>query len=124
MQGWGGAGAFSDGKLTLTADIGGYLSDYLALSTLENYIREVEEIYINFGASRDRLVTGTGEAVHEMRKTALKYGISLIPYKLLHIGTDQCAQVLMGMFDYIIASTKVSVKFNETVNERNSNRSE
>lgn len=117
MQGWGGAGAFSDGKLTLTADIGGYLSDYIALSTFEKYLREVEELYIHYGTSRDRLVTGKGEAVHEVRKTALKYGITLIPYRLLHIGTDRCAQVLMAMYDYIIASSKVVVHFNETVKE-------
>ncbi|MHA2306349.1 MAG: NAD(P)/FAD-dependent oxidoreductase [Candidatus Hodarchaeales archaeon] len=117
MQGWGGAGAFSDGKLTLTADIGGYLSDYLALKTLEKYIREVESIYISYGASKDRLVTGEGESVHEMRKSALKYGITLIPYRLLHIGTDQCAQVLMKMYDHIIASSFVNVRFNETVKE-------
>ena len=117
MQGWGGAGAFSDGKLTLTADIGGYLSDYVALSTLEKYLREVEELYIHYGTSRNRLVTGKGEAVHEARKTALKYGITLIPYRLLHIGTDRCAQVLMAMYDHIIASSKVVVHFNETVKE-------
>ena len=114
MQGWGGAGAFSDGKLTLTADIGGYLSEFLALRTLESLIDEVENIYVEFGTTRDRLVTGDGESVHELRKNALKYGISLIPYRLLHIGTDRCAQVLMAMYDHIIASSKVEIHFNET----------
>jgi len=46
MQGWGGAGAFSDGKLTLTADIGGYLSEFLSISSLESFINEVEQLYI------------------------------------------------------------------------------
>jgi uncharacterized FAD-dependent dehydrogenase len=114
MQGWGGAGAFSDGKLTLTADIGGYLSDFLALRTLESLIKEVENIYVEFGTSKDRLVTGEGESVNELRKNALKYGISLIPYRLLHIGTDRCAKVLMAMYDYIITSFKVKIHFNET----------
>lgn len=117
MQGWGGAGAFSDGKLTLTADIGGYLSDYIPLSTLESYMREVEEIYIDFGTSRDRLVTGEGDAVHRVRKSALRYGITIIPYRLLHIGTDRCAQVLTEMYDHIIASSKVTIQFNETAKE-------
>jgi uncharacterized FAD-dependent dehydrogenase len=114
MQGWGGAGAFSDGKLTLTADIGGYLSEFLALRSLERLIDEVENIYVEFGTTRDRLVTGDGESVHEIRKNALKYGISLIPYRLLHIGTDRCAQVLMNMYDHIIASSKVTIHFSET----------
>ncbi len=117
MQGWGGAGAFSDGKLTLTADIGGHLSNYTSLNKLEEYIREVEEIYINFGASRERLVTGEGKPVDEARKTALKYGITLIPYRLLHIGTDKCSQVLLAMYDHLRASLKVTVNFNETAKD-------
>ncbi len=116
MQGWGGAGAFSDGKLTLTADIGGYLSEYLSLSKLEDYIQEVEDIYVRFGAARERLVTGQGEKVEEVRKNALKYGISLIPYRLLHIGTDQCAKVLHSMYYYLIDSG-VNIKFNEYASE-------
>ena len=117
MQGWGGAGAFSDGKLTLTADIGGHLSDYISINKLEEYISEVEEIYISFGASRDRLVTGEGKNVDEARKTALKYGITLIPYRLLHIGTDKCSQVLLAMYDHLKASLKIKVNFNETAKD-------
>ncbi|MHA2095101.1 MAG: NAD(P)/FAD-dependent oxidoreductase [Candidatus Hodarchaeales archaeon] len=113
MQGWGGAGAFSDGKLTLTADIGGHLSDYITLNKLEEFISEVEETYIRFGASKDRLVTGEGKLVDEARKTALKYGITLIPYRLLHIGTDKCSQILLAMYDHLKASKQVKVKFNE-----------
>jgi uncharacterized FAD-dependent dehydrogenase len=114
MQGWGGAGAFSDGKLTLTPDIGGYLSEYLSIGTLEQYIAEVEDTYIKFGTSKDRLVTGEGEKVLEIRKTALKHGITLVPYRLLHIGTDRCAEVLKSMYESIIASSKVIIHFNET----------
>ncbi len=117
MQGWGGAGAFSDGKLTLTADIGGYLSNYVILNKLEDYISEVEETYIHFGASKERLVTGEGKKVDEIRKTALIYGITLIPYRLLHIGTDQCFNVLLAMYEYLVSTTKVSVYFDEIAKE-------
>jgi uncharacterized FAD-dependent dehydrogenase len=117
MQGWGGAGAFSDGKLTLTADIGGYLSEFFSLSSLESYINEVEKHYIKFGASPDRLVTGEGEDVYEIRKNALKYGITLIPYRLLHIGTDKCPDVLKAMHHHITETSKVTIQFNETVKE-------
>ena len=117
MQGWGGAGAFSDGKLTLTAEIGGYLSDYISLNTLKKYIKEVEDIYTSFGASTDRIVSGEGPLVDEARKNALKHGIRLIPYRLLHIGTDQCAQILMAMYNHLLTSSKVQVLFNESVEE-------
>ncbi|MCK4849052.1 MAG: FAD-dependent oxidoreductase, partial [Candidatus Heimdallarchaeota archaeon] len=49
-----------------------------------------------------------------IRKNALKHGITLIPYRLLHIGTDRCAEVLKAMYDSIIASSKVTIHFNET----------
>ncbi|MFX0208346.1 MAG: NAD(P)/FAD-dependent oxidoreductase [Candidatus Hodarchaeota archaeon] len=117
MRGWGGAGAFSDGKLTLTADIGGYLSSIIPLSSLESLLKEVEDAYVKFGASKDRLVSGSGEAVHEARKKALQFGISLIPFRLLHIGTDECVKVVSVMYDTIINSSKVDIHFNETAKE-------
>jgi uncharacterized FAD-dependent dehydrogenase len=117
MRGWGGAGAFSDGKLTLTADIGGHLSSIIPLSSLEQLLKEIEDTYIEFGASKDRLVSGSGEAVHEARKKALQFGISLIPYRLLHIGTDQCAKVVSVMYNHIINSSKVDIQFKETAKE-------
>jgi uncharacterized FAD-dependent dehydrogenase len=117
MRGWGGAGAFSDGKLTLTADIGGYLSSIIPLSSLEGLLEEIEDAYVKFGASKDRLVSGSGEAVHEARKKALQFGISLIPYRLLHIGTDQCVKVVSAMYDTIINSSKVDIHFKESTKE-------
>jgi len=115
MQGWGGAGAFSDGKLTLTADIGGQLSEYLPFSTLQSLIKEVEQIYITHGASKDRLVKGDDEQIEDIRRKALQHGIILKPYRLLHIGTDQCASVLESMYQQIINSEIVDIHFNETI---------
>ncbi|MHA1973668.1 MAG: NAD(P)/FAD-dependent oxidoreductase [Candidatus Hodarchaeales archaeon] len=119
MQGWGGAGAFSDGKLTLTADIGGQLSEYLTFSTLQSLIKEVEQTYIRYGASKDRLVKGEGVKIEDIHRKALQYGIILKPYRLLHIGTDQCANVLESMYQYIIKSKIVEIHFNETIKHIN-----
>ena len=124
MQGWGGAGSFSDGKLTLTAYVGGFLADYLPLRALEELIKEIEDIYLEFGASTDRLLTGEGENISTARKNALKSGITLIPYRLLHIGTDVCVEILTKMYEFLIHTTKVTINFNETakkviINEKN-----
>ena len=61
--GLGGAGAFSDGKLTLTLEVGGRLRDYLEKSEAEALIKYVDDIYLKFGAS-DKLY-GIGGGVDE-----------------------------------------------------------
>ncbi|MFW9777982.1 MAG: NAD(P)/FAD-dependent oxidoreductase [Candidatus Heimdallarchaeota archaeon] len=117
MQGWGGAGSFSDGKLTLSPQIGGYLSAIISLTSLEQYLQVVEETYVKFGASRDRLVTGRGDAIETIRKKALQFGMSLIPYRLLHIGTDQIEKIVHSMYDHLDNSGLVEVRFRETARE-------
>ena len=49
--GWGGAGAFSDGKLTLTHAFGGFLNEFIEQPVVEQLIEEVDKIYISYGAS-------------------------------------------------------------------------
>ena len=50
LCGWGGAGAYSDGKLTLTPEFGGWLKDYLSSADLSTFIEYVDSIYQSFGA--------------------------------------------------------------------------
>ena len=75
--GLGGAGAFSDGKLTLTLEVGGRLRDYLEASDAEALIKYVDDIYLKFGAS-DKLY-GVGDEVEEVRRKACLVGLRLIP---------------------------------------------
>src|SRR4030043_41779 len=48
LCGWGGAGAFSDGKLTLSPRVGGFLSDFIPPTDLGNFIKQADEIYLSF----------------------------------------------------------------------------
>lgn len=50
VSGWGGAGAFSDGKLNLSPEIGGFLSRYVDMKTLQSFIDYVDGIYVKYGA--------------------------------------------------------------------------
>src|SRR3990172_8813276 len=68
VSGLGGAGAFSDGKLTLSPHVGGRLVDYLGLGRTEELIKHVDSLYLRFGAE-DR-VYGVGEGVEAFRKKA------------------------------------------------------
>ncbi len=97
--GLGGAGAFSDGKLTLSSQVGGRLSNYLGESDAEALISYVDEVYLKFGAP-DKLY-GIGEGVDELRGKADLAGLRLVPMPIRHLGTEHCRSVLKAMWDYL-----------------------
>jgi len=99
--GLGGAGAFSDGKLTLTLEVGGRLSDYLEESDAKALIKYVDDTYLKFGGS-DKLY-GIGDVVDELRRKACLVGLRLIPMPIRHLGTERCRSVLKAMRDYLIS---------------------
>ncbi len=95
--GLGGAGAFSDGKLTLTSKVGGWLDEYLAESELEALIKYVDSLFIRFGAP-DR-VYGVGEKVDVLKHRASLNELRLIPVPIRHLGTENCLNVLKAIRD-------------------------
>jgi uncharacterized FAD-dependent dehydrogenase len=97
--GLGGAGAFSDGKLTLTSQVGGILPSYLGKDQTEALIKYVDELYLRFGAP-DKLY-GTGKKVDQMRSQADRAGLRLVPVPIRHLGTEHCRLVLKAMWDYL-----------------------
>lgn len=93
LCGWGGAGAFSDGKLTLSKEIGGNLSRYVDDSSLQELITYTDEIYVRYGAPAE--VFGEDEEkVAALKELAQENGLALIPSKIRHIGTDRCPELL------------------------------
>jgi uncharacterized FAD-dependent dehydrogenase len=97
--GLGGAGALSDGKLTLSTQIGGRLVDYLGESNTEALVSYVDDIYLQFGAS-DKLY-GVGDEVETLRRRASLAELRLTPVPLRHLGTEHCRSVLRAMRDYL-----------------------
>jgi len=113
LQGWGGAGAFSDGKLDLSTEVGGWLTDYVTREKLADYIDYVDGIYRQFGAPNH--VYGTDpDKIDEIERKAAFAGLKLIQQKVRHMGTDQCVQVLRNMRrqlkDKVEIQTGVEVK--------------
>ncbi len=112
--GWGGAGAFSDGKLTLTSAFGGYLNEYIDQDSIEKMIEEVDQIYLSYGASE--IVYGTDqEAVKDMERSAAAAGLNLVPAKIRHLGTENCYRVIEKMYNAL--SDKVDILMNTIVAE-------
>ena len=106
--GLGGAGAFSDGKLTLSSQVGGRLRDYLGESNAEALIQYVDSIYLRFGAP-DKLY-GTGDEVDKLSRQASLAGLRLIPVPLRHLGTEHCRSVLKAMRDYLGSRLDLSLE--------------
>ncbi len=99
VSGWGGAGAFSDGKLTLSPQVGGQLESYLGTEKTAELIRYVDDIYLMFGASNE--VYGVGSQVEQLKKKAGEAGLKLIPAPIRHMGTETCRQVLKEMHRFL-----------------------
>jgi uncharacterized FAD-dependent dehydrogenase len=96
LSGWGGAGAFSDGKLNLSPEIGGYLTRYIDEISLEALIKSVDETYVRFGAPVETY-GGTSRELLEITRLASDNNLQFIPSRIRHIGTDRCKTVLKNI---------------------------
>lgn len=108
VSGLGGAGAFSDGKLTLSAEVGGRLIDYLGLKGTEDLVQYVDSIYLKFGGSNR--VYGSGDEVEELERRATLADLRLFPMTVRHLGTEHSRDVLREMREFL--SGRVEVKVN------------
>ena len=101
LCGWGGAGAYSDGKLTLTTEFGGMLDLYVGKTSLAKLIDYVDAIYLKFGATQIVYGDDNKEAVRKIQKDAASADLSLIPARIRHLGTDKCLEILTRMREYL-----------------------
>jgi len=114
LCGWGGAGAFSDGKLTLSPKVGGFLGDFIPQSQLVTLLRKADEIYLSFGAPKEVFGQSSGktEALYQEAKLA---GLEFIPMEIRHLGTENCVPLLKKIQNAL--EKKVDVLFNTPVKE-------
>jgi len=101
MTGWGGAGAFSDGKLTLTTEVGGWLGEYVGNDALERLVDDADRIWLEFGATTEVHAPEPATAERLMREATLAE-MRLVPMRIRHIGTDRSPGVLQAMHDYLV----------------------
>ena len=93
MSGFGGAGAFSDGKLTLTPDVGGHLVDYMSREKVEQLIKYADNMYLEHGATDE--VFGTDmEVFREIEREAALAELKLVHSPVRHLGTERSLDVL------------------------------
>lgn len=114
LSGWGGAGAFSDGKLTLSTEVGGWLAEYITEEELAALIDYVDSVYKDFGAPKEEHGTDYSKIL-KISEQAKKADLTLIPSKIRHLGTDNEYKILGSMQQFL--ENKVDILFNTEVEQ-------
>jgi uncharacterized FAD-dependent dehydrogenase len=112
VSGWGGAGAFSDGKLTLTTEFGGWLDQYQGRNRVRELINYIDGIYCHFGAP-DKIFGTDLEEIRAIQRQAARADLALIPARIRHLGTEKCYEILWSMRDYL--GKRVEIRTRTTV---------
>ena len=97
-NGFGGAGAYSDGKFNITHEFGGWMTDYLSNGVLEDLISYVDEINLEHGATTD-ITDPTTDKVREIEKRGYAVGLKLLRAKVRHLGTEQNLEILKSIYE-------------------------
>ena len=100
--GFSGAGAFSDGKLSLSPDVGGELPELLGEQTVQELIDYTDSIYLEFGADRHVEGVGNDEKVKDIRKRAIQAGLRLVDCPIRHLGTEKAQEIYLAIQNYLL----------------------
>ncbi len=101
MNGWSGAGAFSDGKLSLSHEVGGNITDYMPAHEAQALIDYADKIYTKFGAP-ETVHGRNNPKVSEIAYEASRYNIHLVRCPVRHMGTEYSASTLQNMYDALV----------------------
>lgn len=107
-SGFGGAGAFSDGKFNITTEFGGWLGEYLDEDTLLELINYVDSINLKYGATKVITDPYTNK-VRDIEKKAMSVGVKLLRARVRHLGTEENLSILKKINDDL--KNKITMKF-------------
>ncbi len=112
--GFAGAGAFSDGKLSLSPDVGGNLPAILGYDQAVKLIRESDDIYLKFGADRNVYGVDKEKEIEEIRRKAIYANLKLIECPIRHLGTEEGYKIYSRLQDHLLGAG-VAMEFNTMV---------
>ena len=101
LTGWGGAGAFSDGKLTLSSAVGGHLAEILGEERADQLISAVGDTYLRYGEPRP-LYGERNDEIEALEKRAAGAGLRFVSVPIRHIGTEHCVETMRRMRDELL----------------------
>lgn len=99
--GFSGAGAFSDGKLSLSYEVGGELPQLIGADLAQELIDYTDKIYLEFGADEHIEGLGNEEKVKQIRKKAIKAGLKLVDCPIRHMGTEKAHNIYLAIENYL-----------------------
>lgn len=113
-DGFGGAGAYSDGKFNITTEFGGWMTDYLSDEKVLELIKRVDDINLKHGAPTT-ITDPTTDEVLEIEKVGYAKGLKLLRSKVRHLGTEVNLKILQSIYKYL--DGKVDYMFKTTVTD-------
>lgn len=102
--GFAGAGAFSDGKLSLSPDVGGTLPEILGYEKTAELIQEADRIYLQFGADEKVYGVEDRKAIEEIRTKAIRANLKLIECPIRHLGTEEGYKIYTRLQEHLLSS--------------------
>ncbi|MFD0049463.1 NAD(P)/FAD-dependent oxidoreductase [Actinomycetes bacterium NPDC127524] len=113
-NGFGGAGAYSDGKFNITSEFGGWMTDYLPDSEVVNLIKYVDEINLSHGATHT-ITDPLTDKVKDIEKRGYAAGLKLLRAQVRHLGTEQNLKIMQSIYEYL--NEKIEMVFKTEVED-------
>jgi len=113
--GFAGAGAYSDGKLSLSPDVGGELPEYIGYNATVDLIKYVDDLYIEFGADKRVHGLDNPEKIRDIRTKAIQSNLKLIECPVRHMGTEVGYTIYQRIQNYLINDLGIEIKFRTAV---------
>ena len=113
-SGFGGAGAYSDGKFNITTEFGGWLTDFIDADELMDIINYVDSINLSFGATKVLTDPDTPK-VREIEHRAMSVGVKLLRSKVRHLGTEENIKILSRIYEFL--KDKIEMRFGTRVTD-------
>lgn len=112
-SGFSGAGAFSDGKLSLSYQVGGDLPDLIGRDEAQNTINTVDKIYLKFGADNHIAGNEDEDEVARIRRHAIEAGLQLVDCPIRHLGTEKAHELYQRIEQYLLDGG-IDIRFSTT----------
>lgn len=112
--GFGGAGAYSDGKFNITTEFGGWMTDYLPGSKVMELIQYVDAINLEHGAT-PAITDPTTNAIRDIEQRGYAAGLKLLRAQVRHLGTEQNLEILKSIYEYL--KTRIDMAFRAEVED-------
>ena len=113
-NGFGGAGAYSDGKFNITTEFGGWMDQYVSDEELLNLIKYVDQINLEHGATAE-ITNPETEKVKEIELRAMSVGVKLLRSRVRHLGTDENLKILTNIYNDL--KDRIDIRFQTKVKD-------